>query len=404
MKALAIKSGKVLLLSVMMFLAAGVKAQEYYEPELLLVSQPTINYYYDSDGSLNAYVYFDLENIGSYEYKGRFYLYFDPSAFWLEKVSRYIKVKPGRIKRVTMTIPVYNLNYGVEYMLLPMYKYNNELYPLSMYEDFEMLTVSKIPNYSYRYIVRSAPARVTYYHYDYRYARPNYFVFDYDNRIVWHNDSYYYHERYGYVPPRYHHNRPYPGDHHGEPGPGHHPGDNHGAPSNHDKDGLHVVGGTHSTPMSNKGVNTSNSSSSSKMSVVKPNNGSTGSSNNGSSNRSSNRNGSSNASSSSSSHNSNVGTSSSSSRGSSATTSSSSSSKPRSSATTSSSSSRSSRNSATTSSSSSSSRSGNSSASSSSRNSSNSSATSLSSSRSSSNSNTSSSSRNSSSTSSRSSR
>ena len=56
---------------------AQVEAKTYYEPELLMISQPKMEFY---DTGENGYVqfYFDVKNIGSETYKGEFIILMEP--------------------------------------------------------------------------------------------------------------------------------------------------------------------------------------------------------------------------------------------------------------------------------------------------------------------------------------
>lgn len=111
----------------------GAKAQ-VYPPELVLVSQPVMTY---NDYSIT--VYYDLQNIGDVRYKGNIYIYLSPDD-GCYYAKEYVKIRPGRIKRVAIEIPAYRPNPSTNYMVMPYYSLDDELYSFTTFEYFEPLT------------------------------------------------------------------------------------------------------------------------------------------------------------------------------------------------------------------------------------------------------------------------
>ena len=74
------KTLKIMVLAMTLVFSVGLKAQtdiQYYEPELLMVSQPTMQYYSNMDTDFLR-LYFDVQNIGSDTYKGDFMILLEP--------------------------------------------------------------------------------------------------------------------------------------------------------------------------------------------------------------------------------------------------------------------------------------------------------------------------------------
>ena len=115
------KTKKILMsvLLVMGFIAAKASG---YPPELALVSQPVMVYNYNS-----VTIYYDVENIGDYTYRGYVYLYLDPDDGYAY-AEKYVRVCPGRIKRIAIEIPAYRANPGWVYTVMPYYELGYDLY------------------------------------------------------------------------------------------------------------------------------------------------------------------------------------------------------------------------------------------------------------------------------------
>ena len=90
---------KNILMSVLLAMGFIAAKAAGYPPELALVSQPVLVYNYNS-----ITVYYDVQNIGDYTYRGDIYLYLDPDNGYYYG-SKYVRVCPGRIKRVAIELP-----------------------------------------------------------------------------------------------------------------------------------------------------------------------------------------------------------------------------------------------------------------------------------------------------------
>ena len=150
---------KNILMSVLLamgFIAA--KAATGYPPELALVSQPVLVYNYNS-----ITVYYDVQNIGDYTYRGHVYLYLSPDNGYYY-ADKYVRVCPGRIKRVKMEIPAYRPNPSRVYTVMPYYEMGNELYSFTTFEYFEPLSFFWNGPRTEHWVVINVPPRPRYYH------------------------------------------------------------------------------------------------------------------------------------------------------------------------------------------------------------------------------------------------
>ena len=139
-----------------------------YPPELALVSQPVMVYNYDY-----VTVYYDVENIGDYTYRGYVQVYLSPDDGYVF-AERYVRVRPGRIKRIAVDIPRYRIDPYYAYTIMPYYTLGNELYSFTTFEYFEPLTYHWHGTRSAVWIVTYAPPRPHYYH------RPGVYRYYYD--------------------------------------------------------------------------------------------------------------------------------------------------------------------------------------------------------------------------------
>ena len=139
-----------------------------YPPELALVSQPVMVYNYDY-----VTVYYDVENIGDYTYRGYVQVYLAPDDGYTY-AEKYVKVRPGRIKRIAIDIPRYRIDPYYAYTIMPYYTLGNELYSFTTFEYFEPLTYHWHGTRSAVWIVTYAPPRPHYYH------RPGVYRYYYD--------------------------------------------------------------------------------------------------------------------------------------------------------------------------------------------------------------------------------
>lgn len=115
------------------FIAA--KAATGFPPELVLVSQPVMTY---NDYSNTITVYYDVQNIGDYRYKGYVYIYLDPDDGYYY-AREWVRVCPGKIKRIAIDIPAYRPNPAYTYTIMPYYELGDELYSFTTFEYFEPL-------------------------------------------------------------------------------------------------------------------------------------------------------------------------------------------------------------------------------------------------------------------------
>ena len=167
---------KCLLLIICSLFVYNIDAQslkvdnDYYEPELLMVSQPKMEFYYANDYDY-VKLYFDVKNIGSDTYKGDFVILLEPDTEHYYAKKR-ITVKPGKIKRIKLEIDLNQIYYDSTYTVMPVYEYDNQWYPLTMYEQFTTLSLHVNAPHTETYIVNCEPDIVTYYYYDVHLHRP----------------------------------------------------------------------------------------------------------------------------------------------------------------------------------------------------------------------------------------
>ncbi len=159
---------KNILMTLLLVTGAIAAKASGYPPELALVSQPVMVYNYNS-----VTVYYDVENIGDYTYRGYVYLYLDPDDGYYY-AREYVRVYPGRIKRIEIEIPAYRANPGWVYTIMPYYELDDELYSFTTFEYFEPLEYYWNGPRNYHYIVITVPPRPTYY------RRPGDYRFYYD--------------------------------------------------------------------------------------------------------------------------------------------------------------------------------------------------------------------------------
>ncbi|MBR1512947.1 MAG: hypothetical protein IJ622_01500, partial [Bacteroidales bacterium] len=160
---------KNILMSILLVVGSiAAKAATGYPPELALVSQPVMVYHYNY-----VTVYYDVENIGDYTYRGSVYLFLDPDDGYAY-AEKYVSVCPGRIKRIAMEIPAYRANPGWVYTIMPYYEMGNELYSFTTFEYFDPLEFWWNGPRTNSWIVVRVPPRPRHY------TRPNPYRFYYD--------------------------------------------------------------------------------------------------------------------------------------------------------------------------------------------------------------------------------
>ena len=127
------KTKKFLMTTLLVMGMVIAKAANGFPPELVLVSQPVLTYNANS-----VTVYYDVQNIGDYTFRGNIYIYLDPDdGYYYAK--KWVRVCPGRIRRVAITIPAYRMNPAWVYTVMPYYELGDELYSFTVFEYFEPL-------------------------------------------------------------------------------------------------------------------------------------------------------------------------------------------------------------------------------------------------------------------------
>lgn len=122
---------KNILMTLLLAVGAIAAKASGYPPELALVSQPVMVYNHSS-----ITVYYDVENIGDYTYRGDIYIFLEPD-FGYYYAKKYVKVYPGRIKRIAIDIPAYSFDMRRTFTIMPYYEVGRELYSFTTFEYFE---------------------------------------------------------------------------------------------------------------------------------------------------------------------------------------------------------------------------------------------------------------------------
>ncbi len=122
---------KNILMTLLLVTGAIAAKASGYPPELALVSQPVMVYNHSS-----ITVYYDVENIGDYTYRGDVYIYLDPD-YGYYYAKKWVKVYPGRIKRIAVDIPIYNIDLHRTFTIMPYYEVGRDLYSFTTFEYFE---------------------------------------------------------------------------------------------------------------------------------------------------------------------------------------------------------------------------------------------------------------------------
>lgn len=166
-----------LLLVVMTFMSITCKAQmpEYVEPELLLVSQPTMQFYQVGESDYVKF-HFDVKNIGTEQYKGEFVVMLEPDhEHYYAKKS--VKVKAGKIKRISVELDLETVYFDSTYKVTPVYDFQGNWYPLTQYEKFGDLTLRVDAPEQNTYVVVNVNPVPEYYFIDVYYPRPPVYCF-----------------------------------------------------------------------------------------------------------------------------------------------------------------------------------------------------------------------------------
>ena len=160
---------KNILMSILLVMGSiAAKAAGGYPPELALVSQPVMVYNYNS-----ITVIYDVENIGDYTYRGYVSLYLDPD-YGYSYAEKYVRVYPGRIKRIEIDIPLYRIDRRFAFTIMPYYELDHELYSFTTFEYFEPISFYWNGPRTERWVVITIPPRIRYYH------RPGTYRYYYD--------------------------------------------------------------------------------------------------------------------------------------------------------------------------------------------------------------------------------
>lgn len=273
------KTLKVFATFLLMTVMFSAKAQDFFPAELVLVSQPTMMYYSDE-----VRLYYDVQNIGDERYKGYFYIYLDPDngSYY---ARQYVRVNPGEIRRIVVSLPSYRLNPFNDYVVMPYYSIGSDLFSLTTFDYFEPIQFCWRERRA-TFLVMTVPPRI------YFYDRPIGPRFYYDGyrphlhpgyRPDPHIHTYAYHHNYGGYPATHHDNyvqhygQPYNGNHGGSNNGNHNNGNNGGnAPQNPGMNGnnqAHVNPQNHAGSMSSNGATPHNDNPNGNGTTPNPNSG-----------------------------------------------------------------------------------------------------------------------------------
>jgi hypothetical protein len=159
---------KNILMTLLLVTGAIAAKANGFPPELALVSQPVMVYNYNS-----ITVYYDVENIGDYTYRGDICIFLDPDDGY-SYAEEYVKVRPGRIKRIAVEIPSYRIDRHFTYTIMPYYTIGRELYSFTTFEYFEPIRFCWHGPRTEPWVVIHIGPRLRYYH------RPGTYRYYYD--------------------------------------------------------------------------------------------------------------------------------------------------------------------------------------------------------------------------------
>ena len=209
------KTKKFLMTSLLVMGMIIAKAANGFPPELVLVSQPVLTYNANS-----VTVYYDIQNIGDYTYRGDLFIYLDPDDGRYYG-REYMRICPGRIRRIAVTIPAYRPNPSWVYTVMPYYELNGELYSFTTFEYFAPVSFCWNGYRNEPWVVIHVGPRPRYYHrpYPYRFYYDGYYpiappppggyppgYFDHMKPLDPHHHTYNHHHHYGGYPANYHPN------------------------------------------------------------------------------------------------------------------------------------------------------------------------------------------------------
>ena len=159
---------KNILMTLLLAVGAIAAKASGYPPELALVSQPVMVYNHNS-----ITVYYNVENIGDYTYRGDVYIFLEPD-FGYYYAKKYVKVYPGRIKRIAVDIPAYSFDMRRTFTIMPYYEVGRELYSFTTFEYFEPVRFHWYGPRTEPWVVIHIGPRPSYYH------RPGSYRYYYD--------------------------------------------------------------------------------------------------------------------------------------------------------------------------------------------------------------------------------
>ncbi len=159
---------KNILMTLLLVTGAIAAKASGFPPELALVSQPVMVYNHSS-----ITVYYDVENIGDYTYRGYVSVYLNPD-YGYSYDEEYVKVRPGRIKRISMEIPLRRINRSRTFTIMPYYELGDELYSFTTFEHFDPIRFYWDGPRTERWVVVTVPPCIRYYH------RPGSYRYYYD--------------------------------------------------------------------------------------------------------------------------------------------------------------------------------------------------------------------------------
>ena len=159
---------KNILMTLLLVMGAIAAKASGYPPELALVSQPVMVY-----NSSSITVYYDVENIGDHTYRGYVSLYLDPD-YGYSYAEKYVRVYPGRIKRIAIDIPLRRIDRRMVFTIMPYYELGDYLYSFTTFEYFEPIRFCWDGPRDYHWIVVNVPPRPRHYH------RPGTYRYYYD--------------------------------------------------------------------------------------------------------------------------------------------------------------------------------------------------------------------------------
>jgi len=159
---------KNILMTLLLVMGAIAAKASGYPPELALVSQPVMVY-----NSSSITVYYDVENIGDHTYRGYVSLYLDPD-YGYSYARKYVRVYPGRIKRVAIDIPLSRIDRRMVFTIMPYYELGDYLYSFTTFEYFDPISFCWDGPRNYHWIVINVPPRPRHY------TRPGTYRYYYD--------------------------------------------------------------------------------------------------------------------------------------------------------------------------------------------------------------------------------